>query len=295
MDVDEFINIKIGNGTLPALFAAMEAAAPGANMIALTWRLFGNADIHAYDDRFLIDQFTLAAPEIVRKPHQAWGFKTLFRNIDIYKKLGVHRPKGLRPDLWDQVRWLNGSGTPMPREMFRNGWRSTTETYGYDWVQLNHYAVRSAESFLVKRDRGRVNHIDRDQGLNYWFRMNFNMVEDRSIQRMVPLARAEYDRLLGDPEIAAMHHTAVAAHRAKIAELRARPDQAAFYAELTGLRMQSLSRILHVFGSSVFDAGPQVVPPDLHERALPEGYYFTVGGEADAAADAAADATADVE
>ena len=29
--------------------------------------------------------------------------------------------------------------------------------YGYDLVQLNHYAVRSAESFLVKRDRGRVN------------------------------------------------------------------------------------------------------------------------------------------
>ena len=181
---------------------------------------------------------------------------------------------------------------PMPRAMFRNGWRSTTETFGYDWVQLNHYAVRSAESFLVKRDRGRVNHTDRDQGLNYWFRMNFNMVEDRSIQRMAPLARAEYDRLLGDPAIRAAHDAAVAAHRAKIAELRARPDQAAFYAELTGPRMQALSRILHVFGSSVFDAGPQVIPPDLHERALPEGFYFTVGSEADAAADAAADAEA---
>jgi Glycosyl transferase family 2 len=292
MDVDEFINIRIGDGTLPALFAAMEAALPGANMIALTWRLFGNADVHAYEDRFLIDQFTMAAPEMVRKPHQAWGFKTLFRTIDIYKKLGVHRPKGLRPDLWDQVRWLNGSGREMPREMFRNGWRSTTDTYGYDWVSLNHYAVRSAESFLVKRDRGRVNHTDRDQGLNYWFRMNFNMVEDRSIQRMIPLARAEYDRLLADPAIRAAHDAAVAAHRAKIAELRARPDQAAFYAELTGPRMQALSRILHVFGSSVFDAGPQVIPPDLHERALPEGFYFTVGSEADAAADARAEATA---
>jgi hypothetical protein len=282
MDVDEFINIKVGDGTLPALFAAMEQAIPGANMIALTWRLFGNADIDTYQDRFLIEQFALAAPEIVRKPHQAWGFKTLFRNIDIYKKLGVHRPKGLRPDLWDQVKWLNGSGAPMPRELFRNGWRSTVETYGYDWVQLNHYAVRSAESFLVKRDRGRVNHVDRDQGLHYWFRMNFNMVEDRSVQRMIPAARAEYDRLLTDPGIRTAHDATVAAHRAKIAELRARPEQAAFYAELTGDRMQNLSRVLNVFGSSVFNAGPGVIPPDLPLTGLPPDFYFTVDHQGDA-------------
>ena len=91
----------------------------------------------------------------------------------------------------------------MPREMFRNGWRSSVSTWGYDWVQLNHYAVRSAESFLVKRDRGRVNHVDRDQGLNYWFRMNHNATEDRSILPRLPMARAEFDRLVADPDIAA--------------------------------------------------------------------------------------------
>ncbi len=279
MDVDEFINVKIGDGTLAALYAAMGEA----NMISLTWRLFGNADVHGYEDRFLIEQFITCAPEIVRKPHQAWGFKTLFRNIDIYKKLGVHRPKGLKPDLWDQVRWLNGSGRPMPREMFRNGWRSSLETYGYDWVQLNHYAVRSAESFLVKRDRGRVNHVDRDQGMNYWFRMNFNAEQDRSIQRMIPAARTEFDRLMADPDIAAAHHAAVAAHRAKIAELRAQATPAAFYAELTGARMQALCRLQAHFGSAVFAAGPGVIPDDLHLRPLPPDFFFTVpGGTPDA-------------
>ncbi|MGL4280830.1 MAG: glycosyltransferase family 2 protein [Albidovulum sp.] len=278
MDVDEFIDIKIGDGTLPALYAAMG----DANMIALTWRLFGNADVDGYVDRFVTEQFTLCAQELVRKPHQAWGFKTLFRNIDIYRKLGVHRPKGLKPDLWDQVRWLNGSGRPLPREMFRNGWRSSVETYGYDWVQLNHYAVRSAESFLVKRDRGRVNHVDRDQGLNYWFRMNHNAVEDRSILRMIPAARAEFDRLMADPEIAALHHGAVAAHRAKIAELMAVKANRAFHADLTGERMRALSRILQAFGSAVFMAGPGVIPPDLHRRDLPPGFFFTVEHEGDA-------------
>jgi hypothetical protein len=278
MDVDEFINVRIGDGTLSALYAAMGEA----NMISLTWRLFGNADVHRYDDRFITEQFTRCAPELVRKPHQAWGFKTLFRNIDIYRKLGVHRPKGLRPDLWGQVKWLNGSGRPMPREMYRNGWRSSVETYGYDWVQLNHYAVRSAESFLVKRDRGRVNHVDRDQGLNYWFRMNHNAVEDLSVRRMIPAARAEVDRLMADPDIRALHEGAVAAHRAKIAELMARADARAFHDELTGERMEALSRMLEIFGSAVFNAGPGVIPPDLHRRDLPRGFFFTVEGDGDA-------------
>jgi hypothetical protein len=252
-------------------------------MVSLTWRLFGNVDVDGYEDRFMLEQFALCAPEIVRKPHQAWGFKTLFRNIDIYKKLGVHRPKGLKPDLWDQVRWLNGSGARMPKEMFRNGWRSTLETYGYDWVQLNHYAVRSAESFLVKRDRGRVNHVDRDQGLHYWFRMNHNVVEDRSIQTRIPMLQAEVDRLLADPDIRAAHEGCVVAHRARIAELRATPNYEAFHAELTGPRMRTLSRHTPHFGSAVFNAGPQVVPDDIAlAPSLPPGFFFTVKSEGEA-------------
>ncbi|MBE2275916.1 MAG: glycosyltransferase family 2 protein [Rhodobacteraceae bacterium] len=276
MDVDEFINIRIGDGRLATLFAAMEQALPGANMIAMTWRLFGNSEIHDFDDRFVTDQFTRCAREVTRKPHQAWGFKTLFRNIEIYRKLGVHRPRGLKPDLWEEVRWLNGSGRRLPKEMFRNSWRSGVETYGYDWVQLNHYAVRSAESFLVKRDRGRVNHVDRDQGLHYWFRMNHNIDEDGSIRRMLPALQAEWDRLTADPEIRAAHAACVAAHRGRIAELRAAPDYAAFYAELTGARMERLCRLQPHFGSAVFNAGPGVIPADLDLADLPEDFFFTV-------------------
>lgn len=279
MDVDEFINIKIGDGTLAALYSAMG----DANMISLTWRLFGHSDVAGYQDRFVLEQFTDCAPEVIRKPHQAWGFKTLFRNIEIYKKLGVHRPKGLKPDLWTQVKWLNGSGKPMPKELFRNGWRSTLETYGYDWVQLNHYAVRSAESFLVKRDRGRVNHVDRDQGMNYWFRMNHNADRDTSIQRMIPACRAEFDRLMADPEIRAAHAHSVACHRAKIANLLQTENYRTFFAELTGPRMTRLCRLQHHFGSAVFSAGPGVIPDDLHEKDLAPDFFFTVdhSGEAE--------------
>ncbi len=272
MDVDEYINIKVGDGTLRDLYAAVG----DANMISCTWRLFGNADVHLFEDTPIIGQFDRCAPEYIRKPHQAWGFKTLFRNVGIFKKLGVHRPKGLNPQLWEEIRWVNGSGKPMPKTDFRNAWRSTAETYGYDLVSLNHYAVRSAESFLVKRDRGRVNHVDRDQGLAYWFRMNNNSEEETTIQRMIPAVQAEMAKLLSDPDIAREHGACVQAHRAKIDELKATERFSKFYADLCSERLERLSRMHHHFGANVFLVGPDCVPDKIVFDGLEDGQFFTV-------------------
>jgi hypothetical protein len=113
--------------------------------------------------------------------------------------------------------------------------------------------------------------------------MNHNAVEDRSILARLPLMEAERARLLADPDIAAAHAACVAAHRAKIAELKATPTYAAFHAELTGPRMRMLSRRLHHFGAAVFNAGPGVIPDEIALAAeLPDDFFFTVahGGEA---------------
>ena len=200
--------------------------------------------------------------------------------------LGIHRPKmktrHIKTNFPDQVKWLNGSGREMEDYFKFRGWRSITRTVGYDWVQLNHYAVRSAESFLVKRDRGRVNHVDRDQGLNYWFRMNHNPVVDTSIQRMIPALQAEFDRLMADPEIRAAHEHSVTCHVDKIKELRATENYEKFYGELCSERFEKLSRMLHVFGSNVFGAGPNVLPEDIHTRDLPPDFFFTVEHQGEA-------------
>ncbi|MGC1506273.1 MAG: glycosyltransferase family 2 protein [Sulfitobacter sp.] len=272
MDVDEFINIKVGQGHLSDLYAAVG----DANMISCTWRLFGSSDLDQFKDDHTIRRHVRCAPEYTPKPHQAWGFKTLFRNVGLFKKFGVHRPKGLRPQLWDQIEWVNGSGQPIPKNEFRNAWRSTSATYGYDLVSLNHYAVRNAESFLVKRDRGRVNHVDRDQGEAYWFRMNNNASEDLSIQSRIPMMEKKLKKLMADPEIAAQHHRCVAAHQAKISALMAIPEQQSFYETLTGKRMAKLSRMHQFFGASVFLAGPQSVPDEIVEADHPDDFEFTV-------------------
>lgn len=272
MDVDEYVNIKCGDGTLDALFDELG----DVNMISCTWRLFGNADVHEFKDGFIIEQFCRSAREFANKPHQAWGFKTLYKNIGLFKKMGVHRPKGLKSQLWEKVRWVNGSGRALPKVMYRNAWRSTSSTYGYDLVQLNHYAVRSAESFLVKRDRGRVNHVDREQGLAYWFRMNNNAVEETSILKRLPMLRAEFDRLMSDPEIRAAHDYCVAKHREKIDALKATPKYARFYADLTGPRLEKLSKMHRHFGAAVFMQGPDSVPDEVVARDPETEFFFTV-------------------
>jgi hypothetical protein len=258
MDVDEYINIHVGEGTLHDLFAAV----PQANIWSMTWRLFGNAEVDLFEDKFITEQFFRCAPQLCRKPHQAWGFKALFRNNGYYKKFGVHRPVGLQPEFKDHIHWVNGSGVKMPENILRTGWRNTITSYGYEMVTLNHYALRSVESFLVKKDRGRVNHVDRDQGMTYWFRMNNNAEEDRAILTKIARVKEKFAELMADDEIATQHKACVKAHAKRIDALKQQPDYLEMYETLKSERLTKLSRLHAHFGSAVFMAGPDSIPLD---------------------------------
>jgi hypothetical protein len=188
----------------------------------------------------------------------------------------VHQPKGLQPQLLKHVRWVNGSGNSIPKSDFRNAWRSTKNTYGYDLLSLNHYAVRNAESFLGKRDHGRVNHEDRDQRLAYWFRMNNNAAQDRSIQRRVPIMEEKLKALMADPDIARQHYRCVAAHKDKIATLKENKEQMEFYQRLTSARMEKLSTMHPNFGYNMFFNRPQCIPEDIVWADHQKGFSFTV-------------------
>ncbi len=265
-DVDEFVNIHVGDGSLDALFDA----AGGFDVLSMQWRLFGNSDVHAYKDAFVIEQFTGCAPEFCPNPVQAWAVKSLFSTSGPHvagklTRIGVHRPNNADKDA-GAITWVDGCGRPVLDKFIRDGWRFGTHSAGYGMVTLNHYAVRSAESFIVKRDRGRVNHVDRDQGLAYWLRMNFNMERDDRIQAHLPRARKEYDRLLGLRGMKSRVAAAVKAHRAKIRDLLAREDAAEFYAEITSPRMQLISRHLNLLNRKILSEGPSRIPEHIFAK-----------------------------
>ncbi len=241
IDVDEFMNIRAGNGTLDDLFAAV----PDATNFAMTWRLFGHNGVTALTDDFVIEQFDTCAPKFCPKPHTVWGFKTMFRNIGAYAKISCHRPNKLAESFEDKVKWVNGSGQDMTRDAAHNGWRSTKKNVGYDLLQLNHYALRSAESFLIKRQRGRALHVDRSIGINYWIRMDWSDFRDITIKRNVPRLRAEYDRLLADDTLRAHHQAGVAWHRAKADELHGMPEFRDLYAQALEVRLNETERVAY--------------------------------------------------
>ena len=102
LDIDEYLTIHTGDGTLPALINRF----PDATAFPLTWRMFGNAGVVGYEDRPIPQQFTAAAPAVMGWPWRAAMFKTLFRDDGSYGKLGVHRPR--QPDADADVQECDG-------------------------------------------------------------------------------------------------------------------------------------------------------------------------------------------
>lgn len=237
LDIDEFVNIHVGDRSVPALLATL----PEATAIPLTWRLFGNAGIRRYEDRPVAEQFTRAAPAIMGWPWRAAMFKTLFRNDGSYGKLGVHRPR--QPDrarMKDQ-RWFDGSGRRLPASFHTGRIFSDYGRDNYTLVQLNHYPLGAMESYVVKCDRGRANRETSAFDMSYWVERNFDAVEDTSIaalaRRSAPLRQALRD----DPQLAPLHDAAVRWRHARFERLMEEETYRSLYGRLL---MTPQSRVL---------------------------------------------------
>ncbi len=229
IDCDEFVNIHVGDGTFSDLFRASNYP----NVISFTWKFFGNRDIHEYEDKPIIEQFNNCAPEFIPKPRLGWGFKSMFHKSSPYTRIGVHRPLGIDDGEEDEVRWVNGSGRAMPDMLLtNNGWRSTKRSLGYRLATLNHYILRSADSFLVKRERGRINHTDQDQGVEYWTRRNYTSETDSRIHARLPGMNAVLDEFGADPVLAKLHTEAVEWHEVRVDHLKKQPEYKALWDEL---------------------------------------------------------------
>jgi hypothetical protein len=211
-DIDEFLCVRVGDGTVPALLAAL----PGVDAVAVTWRMFGNGGVVAYEDRPVTEVFTRAAPAAYAWPWRTQLVKTLYRPR-LWTKPGVHRPRGPRAD----AVWVDGSGRRLGRA--RTGGRLIAapgeDTTGL--VQLNHYALGAMESYVVKCARGRANREAAGLDMGYWVERNLCDVEDRSADLLAAPRAAWRARLMADPDLARLHAGAVGWRRARFAALMA--------------------------------------------------------------------------
>ncbi len=230
-DADEFVSIRYGDGGIDGLIQA--AKDRDANGIVITWRIFGSGGVVDWSRAPVTEQYLQAAPASWNK---GWGVKTLFRFDPEHWKLGIHRPKiknrWLDTDWPDTIRWLNGSGRPMEPYFRFRGWRSIVRTVGYDWVQMNHYAVKSIDAYAMRKFRGNVNLKKDKYNTDYWALQDRNEVRDDTMLRYTAERQRIFEALLRDPVLNQLHHAALDRAEARLAEFKGTADYAALVAGL---------------------------------------------------------------
>ena len=221
-DADEFLCISHGDGTLDGMIS--DAKKDGANGIVITWRIFGSGGVHHWSRDPVTEQYLYAAPAMWNK---GWGVKTLFQFDPDYWILGIHRPKikskHLKTEFPHSVKWLNGSGRPMEDYFKFRGWRSIVRTVGYDWAQMNHYAVKSIDSYAIRKFRGNVNNKKDKYNSDYWALQDRNEVFNDAILRHSKRRQEIFDDLLKDPELNRLHFNAVERAEAQLQKFKNTP------------------------------------------------------------------------
>ena len=227
-DVDEFLNIHVGDHTIAALIAA--CGDPQA--ISVPFQFFANDGVLDFVDRPVIAQFTRSHDPDIWNAETAIEVKSLVRRDFPLQYYGAHRPffrKGL-PEAKRPV-WTDGSGRPVP-DKFRladtpRRIRKFPAHGARRFATLNHYALRSLDSYLVKNDRGDVNRDGRVFDDTYWRERNDPAWQDRSILRHLPALEAALAALKTDPVLRPLHAASVDAHRARAGVLKTQAPYAA--------------------------------------------------------------------
>lgn len=185
LDADEFLNIHVGAGRLPDLIAAQD----DADLVLVNWACFGSDGHERWRDeptttRFLHRMRTLAGEAHV---------KTLIRGPARWQTLSNHHPFG-----WTgkgKVRLAFAAGVwheEVPgKDVTFGAYRDVKPTVGtFRIAQVNHYATRTADSFALRRARGRG--AAPQSGKNsrhdetYFNRMSRGSFPDDTITRYAP-------------------------------------------------------------------------------------------------------------
>ncbi|MGL4321128.1 MAG: glycosyltransferase family 2 protein [Paracoccaceae bacterium] len=213
-DADEFLVVKFGDGSARALVAA---ASVGVEVIPVAWRVFGPNGQREYQPGPVTRQFTHARRTLPAHVVTPAYPKSLFRGLENMHRIGVHAPVP-RPDLGRELMAEMPGAQPMVPQHHKIFVQAD-----YRFAQVNHYVLRSRDSFLVKRERGRVNHTLQSMDMDYWDR--FDVAQERcdAIRRYDADVAHWLGVLMGDAPLAHLHRRAVVWHKARIAALHADP------------------------------------------------------------------------
>ncbi|MFN3846965.1 MAG: glycosyltransferase family 2 protein [Paracoccaceae bacterium] len=217
-DVDEFLVIHKGDGLITDLIPR-DADFLG---MAINWRVFGTSGRIAWRDGLTHRQFLRTSES--RDFPSTW-VKTIHAHPDWFRRLGEHGPKRLLPRpaaRWGQagMRWVNADRHDIPEwhpdgEYLR---RVPMERVSHATAQMNHYMIRSEESFGLKR--GSLSAVaGKDRYTDSFFdRYNRNEILDDSALRKAAAFDAVFAQAMALSGVGRLHHLCCADYVVRLAE-----------------------------------------------------------------------------
>ncbi|MEP5154241.1 glycosyltransferase family 2 protein [Planktotalea sp.] len=216
-DVDEYLNIHMGDGSVRAM---VEGSGDDVDVISVPWRIFGPDGMENLLDRPVTQQFTKGEFEWDAKERPTTGkfVKSIYTNQDKFQRMGLHAPVALEDRVADVKCVLPGGA-----DYVVNGARTENPPL-FTHAQVNHYALRSMDSFMIKRARGRANHSSHVLGMDYWNKFNLNDEEDTSIDRYKAASDKLVKELKADAILGDLHKKAVEWHQRKAESMKMDPE-----------------------------------------------------------------------
>lgn len=218
-DVDEFLILQAGDGTLPDFVGA---DVPDVAGIAIHWRSFGNSGLTEWHDGLTHRSFTHAA----RAQSMAnTFFKTLIYQPRRFGRFGAHGPKRWR----GAGAWNTGSnilihpdGRPISAFDPDTNAMKMTERDAITHVnaQVNHYIIRTRENFEFKRGQLSASSFTNRYTDNFLKRYNRNDEPDLSALAYAPHFDPVYAEICALPGIMRLHHLCCADYIAAICARR---------------------------------------------------------------------------
>ncbi len=210
MDVDEFINIRVRNGLMSDLLES----SPDFDVLTMTELNHGCNGHVDYEDRWLTETFPLHQKEMPNQKNARRGVKSIVRVSEKLQYLRNHRP-----ETTGDAIWLDGSGRA--NDVMRDENVKGLDCRGtYDLVVLEHFALRSLHSYLVKMHRGDVVKSHKRVTQRYWRVRNRNGFQTSDMSMGAALARAYFNKhFRPDEALMSLHAECVEQHRRTIAAL----------------------------------------------------------------------------
>lgn len=218
MDVDEFINIRVGSGHISDLIDATG----GFDALSMSELNHGSNGQMNFKPGLVTEQFPRHQSEEPRRRDARRGVKTITRLSEKLDRVRNHRPDFMPGQ--DDVVWIDGSGRPLDTLQGDKTLNGIDVRGSYDLIVLDHFPLRSLESYLIKMFRGDVVISKNRVSQRYWRTRNRDESQTSNFDRQQKAFKKVFDEYLTDPELRSLYEKTCKIHVDRAAELLTKPE-----------------------------------------------------------------------